>query len=288
MVHNAAAKNATWKRVQGTGHRPIVDGSKCRLTLPNPVGQQWPVLFGLAATSVLIYVACNSGCRQYEISRYIYLEQPVLSEVIQRLQRIGLITRVPRRGRYRVNPELRGKRFLLPFLRAMGLAFGMPQSCRRVSNKNLQARARKLPCELFAGRRRTDVLVLIALLDEVYENELHLAMGVHSRIVAQALDTLIADGVIRRRNVRTVKPYSLNPLFPGAPHLWSLLREVGRQRSDLRAMVLRIYLRRAFREDHSSKAGLVNFMRSPKRSIHGVQKGAGRLVLARLRGGRAW
>jgi hypothetical protein len=95
---------------------------------------------------------------------------------------------------------------------------------------------------LFGSRLRTQVLVLIALLNESYPTQV--ARLLHSRLlpVQRVINTLETQGVLSSRLTGTVRLVTLNPRFFAIAELRNLLLKIGeadRQLTDLATSIRR-------------------------------------------------
>ena len=76
---------------------------------------------------------------------------------------------------------------------------------------------------LFGTRRRTEVLIMIALLEETYPNELARLLGVQLYSVQTIVESLARDGVLASRKRGGLRLVSLDPRFYATSELRSLL-----------------------------------------------------------------
>jgi DNA-binding transcriptional ArsR family regulator len=80
---------------------------------------------------------------------------------------------------------------------------------------------------LFGSPRRTQVLVLLALLQESYPSELATLLGARLFSVQTILDSLEAEGVIVTRRLGNTRRVQLNPRHVAAGELQALLWKLG-------------------------------------------------------------
>jgi DNA-binding transcriptional ArsR family regulator len=75
---------------------------------------------------------------------------------------------------------------------------------------------------LFGSKMRTALLMLVAVLEESYPAELARYLGTSIASVQKTLDKVEAEGLVSTRPL-VVRRVTLNPLFPAAKELRSLL-----------------------------------------------------------------
>ncbi len=80
---------------------------------------------------------------------------------------------------------------------------------------------------LFGSRRRTSVLVLLALLEESYPTELAQLLGAHLYSVQTILDALESEGIIVTRRLGNTRRVQLNPRHVAHSELRALLWKMG-------------------------------------------------------------
>jgi DNA-binding MarR family transcriptional regulator len=80
---------------------------------------------------------------------------------------------------------------------------------------------------LFGSRRRTSVLVLLALLEESYPSELALLLGARLYSVQTILDSLESEGIIVTRRLGNTRRVQLNPRHVAHQELRALLWKIG-------------------------------------------------------------
>lgn len=83
------------------------------------------------------------------------------------------------------------------------------------------------PTEIFGSRRRTEVLVLLALLGESYPTELARLLDAHLFSVQTILDDLEREGLIVTRRLGRVRRVELNPRYVAHEELAALLWKLG-------------------------------------------------------------
>ncbi len=77
--------------------------------------------------------------------------------------------------------------------------------------------------KLLGSRRRTEVLVLIALLEESYPTELARLLGARLYSVQKVVDALEREGVLATRRMGNQRWVSINPRFFAGKELRALL-----------------------------------------------------------------
>lgn len=82
--------------------------------------------------------------------------------------------------------------------------------------------------KLFGSSRRTDVLVLLGLLEESYPGELERLLGATKATILYILDDLEAEGVVISRRLGRTRRMTLNPRYFAAAELKALLDKLGR------------------------------------------------------------
>ena len=82
--------------------------------------------------------------------------------------------------------------------------------------------------KLFGSPRRTEVLVLLALLEESYPAELEQLLGAGKAALAYILDDLEAEGVITSRRLGRTRRIALSPRYFAAKELRALLDKLAR------------------------------------------------------------
>ena len=80
------------------------------------------------------------------------------------------------------------------------------------------------PPKLFGTRRRTQVLLLLGLLEESYPSELAALLGTSIVTVHRIVDALEEEGVIATRRLGRTRRLELSRRYPGAAELRSLLQ----------------------------------------------------------------
>jgi predicted transcriptional regulator len=89
---------------------------------------------------------------------------------------------------------------------------------------------------LFGSSRRTEVLVLLALLGESYPAELERLLGVGKATVLQIVDGLERDGIVASRALGRTRRLSLEPRWYAAKELLALLERVAQACPNLVAL----------------------------------------------------
>jgi len=210
-----------------TNARAMVDKRTQRLTVPTSGGMQFPVIMGAGATSVLLYIASNPGCKLPEISVTLEIGSDRLHIRLHRLKAMGLVIG---NRRYQINMAVQFKKQLVRFLRSLGKAHGIPSqsgiSLFRGRSANVPIAA-PLPEDLFGTAARTRILMMITALGESYHTEILLFTGLNNSSVSNRLADLLNEGALRMRVEKRFKFYSLNPAYPGAADLELLLRSMA-------------------------------------------------------------
>jgi hypothetical protein len=80
---------------------------------------------------------------------------------------------------------------------------------------------------LFGSSRRTEVLVLLALLGESYPAELERLLAVGKATVLQIVDGLEREGIVASRALGRTRRLSLDPRWYAAKELLALLERVA-------------------------------------------------------------
>jgi len=80
---------------------------------------------------------------------------------------------------------------------------------------------------LFGSRRRTSVLVLLALLEESYPTELAQLLGARLYSVQTILDSLESEGIIVTRRLGNTRRVQLSPRHVAHGELRALLWKIG-------------------------------------------------------------
>jgi DNA-binding transcriptional ArsR family regulator len=92
------------------------------------------------------------------------------------------------------------------------------------------------PPKLFGSARRTEVLLMLALLGETYPAELTRLLGATKASVIQILAGLEAEGVVASRLLGRTRRVSLDPRYFGAKELTALLGKLASGRPELRRL----------------------------------------------------
>lgn len=85
------------------------------------------------------------------------------------------------------------------------------------------------PPKLFGTRRRTQVLLLLALLDESHASEIARLLDTHVKTVQRILDGLESEGVTVGREIGRERRIRLNERYPAATELKALLSSLARR-----------------------------------------------------------
>jgi hypothetical protein len=93
--------------------------------------------------------------------------------------------------------------------------------------------------ELFGSRRRTEILILLALLDESYPAELTRLLGARLFAVQTILGDLESETVIVTRRLGRTRRVQLNPRFVAYKELRALLWKLGEHDAELQAIAAR-------------------------------------------------
>jgi hypothetical protein len=95
------------------------------------------------------------------------------------------------------------------------------------------------PTHLFGSRRRSSVLILLALLEESYPAELARLLDAHPYSIQTIVDDLESEGVLITRRFGKTRRVQLDPRFPGARELHALLWKLGEQDVELQQAAAR-------------------------------------------------
>lgn len=88
--------------------------------------------------------------------------------------------------------------------------------------------------KLLGSRRRTEVLILIALLEESYPTELARLLGAPLYSVQKVVDALDREGVLATRRIGTERRVTLDPRFFAVSELRALLLRLAQAEPELR------------------------------------------------------
>jgi hypothetical protein len=88
---------------------------------------------------------------------------------------------------------------------------------------------------LFGSRRRTELLILVALLGESYPSELARLLGARLYSIQTIVTALDRDGILATRVSGGSRRVSLDPRYFAYPELKSLLLRLGEAEPELRA-----------------------------------------------------
>lgn len=80
---------------------------------------------------------------------------------------------------------------------------------------------------LFGSARRTEILLLLALLEESYPSELARVLGARVYSVQSILDGLEREGVVTTQRLGRMRQVTLNPRYRAARELRALLTKLG-------------------------------------------------------------
>ncbi len=92
------------------------------------------------------------------------------------------------------------------------------------------------PSKLFGSPRRTQVLLLLALLGESYPAELARLVEAHPFSMGEILDGLEIEGVIASRRLGRTRCVALNPRYFAARELQALLSKLAEGEPALRGL----------------------------------------------------
>ena len=81
--------------------------------------------------------------------------------------------------------------------------------------------------KLFGSRRRTQVLILLALLGESYPSELVRLLGAKLRVVLYIVDDLEEEGVLASQRLGRTRRVTLDPRYYAAAELRALLLKLA-------------------------------------------------------------
>ncbi len=81
--------------------------------------------------------------------------------------------------------------------------------------------------KLFGSRRRTDTLVMIALLDQTYARELTRLLDAPLRSIQTILADLEKEGIVAARPVGRTRQVEINPRYFAAAELRATLLRLG-------------------------------------------------------------
>lgn len=93
--------------------------------------------------------------------------------------------------------------------------------------------------KLFGTRRRTEVLILIALLGETYPTELARLLGAPLYSVQTIVDALDREGIVASRTMGSVRRVALDPRYFAFKELRQLLLRVAAGEPELQAAATR-------------------------------------------------
>lgn len=90
--------------------------------------------------------------------------------------------------------------------------------------------------KLFGSRRRTDLLLLLALLEESYPRELELLLGATKATVVSIVDDLEAQAVLASQRFGRTRRITLDPRYFAAKELLALLLKLARDNARLQSI----------------------------------------------------
>jgi DNA-binding transcriptional ArsR family regulator len=93
--------------------------------------------------------------------------------------------------------------------------------------------------ELFGSRRRTQILILLAMLEESYPAELARLLGARLFAVQTILAALESETIIVTRRLGRTRRVELNPRFIAYDELRALLWKLGEHDAELQAAAAR-------------------------------------------------
>ena len=91
------------------------------------------------------------------------------------------------------------------------------------------------PLRLFGSRRRTEVLIMLALLEQTYARELARLIKAPLFSVQTIVDRLESDGIVAVRSVGRTRVMTFNPRFVAVKELRGLLLKLARGEPELNA-----------------------------------------------------
>ncbi len=254
-----------------------------------PPGKPMSTLFGHGSTEMLMFIALNPGCTGRKIRAALNLGENGPWTRAIRLRRLGLLYG---HYRYQINPNLDYRRYLVHFLRALGIASGFAEKHAKSRMLNNMARedppiAAPLPDCLFGTEARTKVLMFLASIEESYNFEMHHVLSMHDWPLLQHFRALTAEGVVRKRVFRGVKMFNLDPTYPAASELRTILRYMAGERKYMIGALNAALLRRErLRQtsDPGHKEIIENLMdsRDGSRMIFGIKIADGKRLAREL------
>ncbi len=270
-----AYKRLAGRRVRTRYKVPIRPLTCGRLTVPSKSGKQWPILFGIGATSVLMYVALRYGCTAREIRDALQISNAAWQNRSERLRHFGLLVYERRFRSNSLNKKFKHYKELRDVLVRLAEHYGMEAMSdkpRRIPHFVRPRKAIPIPIELFHSPMRGKILILVASLHETYAQELATAgffrfMGE----VGKQLRKLEREGVLSSRSFNQATIFRINPEYCAAKELTTLLRRMATSMPEMRTAVQAAYFRR---EVISASGGirerrLVASLGTPTKSIPG-------------------
>ncbi|MFT5287413.1 MAG: putative transcriptional regulator [Planctomycetota bacterium] len=94
----------------------------------------------------------------------------------------------------------------------------------------------KRESKLFGSERRTEILLLITLLEETYPGELTRLLDAKAAAVLYIVDGLEAEGIISSRRLGRTRRLALDPRYFAAKELKALLVKHGEANARLRQL----------------------------------------------------
>lgn len=235
-----------------------------------------PTLFGRRATSILMYLAVHPGCSAQDLRTAMGMTATGWNKCRRRLLRHKLV--VGKYNSYQINPSFRGHIFLRRTLRAMARTYGVIPVRKGYRIAKLSAmRGNKcldFPDELFESRRRAHVLMALVGLGEAYAWEISEALRIQRDVARLNLLALEKEGVVISRWQHPARACRINPEFPGADSLVTLMRRMALRRPWITAGVQNAFLRREMlleTADARDRA-LISSLRPPAMTLFTVQR----------------
>jgi DNA-binding transcriptional ArsR family regulator len=90
--------------------------------------------------------------------------------------------------------------------------------------------------KLFGSPRRTEVLIMLALLEETYPAELTRLLGATKASILQILDALELEGIVASRPLGRTRRVALDPRHFAAKELRALLDKLATAQPGLQAL----------------------------------------------------
>ena len=102
----------------------------------------------------------------------------------------------------------------------------------------------------FGSRRRTEVLILLALLEESYPTELALLLNAPLFSVQKIVDDLDRQGIVATRLIGKARRATLNPRFIASQELRALLLRLAQSEPELQTAAASVRRRPRRRGKH--------------------------------------